>query len=318
MSYPLEPGKLQVAVTSLPFFRRIHIQSYENAADLKQCLLASSAAFPFARLVHLRGELCVDGGFTDFQPLIDKHSVTISPFYFSNTDIKPTRYVPLWWALLPPNDNDTIDWLYKLGYDDAQAWIMKRQAGDLDKSADSLSEKIRRSHPFDTPRKVSMHRFLGFNVGIKVPKYVSYFLDFSLWVALMFVWKPIAITILFAELAAVTVLYFLLAVLQELYNTAPVIIFAAMIALFTYGPYCTGWLLVVVVSSLVLKLLLLGPCASTWAYLYAMGECLGSLSSGSLLMRLLPSLHVQTKLDDIEHNNLWNSSFVYRVVRHFI
>jgi hypothetical protein len=314
----LPPGKFQCAITSLPGFKRIHTQSYESKADLKQCLLASSAAFPFAKLVHLRGEICVDGGFTDFQPLIDEHTITISPFYFSNTDIKPSRYVPLWWALLPPSDNDTIDWVYKLGYDDAMKWILDRQEGNLDTSHDSMSEKIKRSHPFDTPRKVSMHRFLGFNVGIKVPKYVSYSLDFSLWVMLMFVWKPIAIALLYIELAFFSALYFTLAVGQELYNTSPVIIFMAMVSMFIYGPHCTVLMFSLIAGLLLFKIMFIGPCATTWGYIDSMAECLGRISSFKLLMRFLPSVQVHTSLDDHEHKNLWKSSTVYRFVRHFI
>lgn len=314
----LPPGKFQVAVTSLPSFKRIHTQSYESKSDLKQCLLASSAAFPFAKLVHLRGEICVDGGFTDFQPLIDEHTITISPFYFSNTDIKPSRYVPLWWALLPPNDNDTIDWVYKLGYDDAMKWILNRQEGNIDTSHDSISEKIKRSHPFDTPRKVSMHRFLGFNVGIKVPKYVSYCLDFGLWVMLMFVWKPIAIALLYTELAFFSALYFTLAVMQELYNTSPIIIFMAMVAMFIYGPHCMGLLFSLIVGLLLFKIVWIGPCATSWGYIDAMAECLGRIGSFSLLLRFLPSAQVHSSLDDHEHKNLWKSSRVYRFVRHFI
>lgn len=316
--YKLPPGKLQVAVTSLPHFKRIHTQSYTSQADLKQCLLASSAAFPFAQLVHLRNELCIDGGFTDFQPLVDENTVTISPFYFSNTDIKPSRYVPLWWALLPPNDNETIDWVYKLGYDDAQSWISNRRAGSQDVSHITIREKRKRSHPFDTPRKVSMHRFLGFNVDIAVPKYVSYFLDFSLWVALMFVWKPIAICLCYAELAIFASLYFCLAALQEVYNTSPAIICMAMVTLFLYGANCVTLFLMFALALLLVKLILIGPCATTWGYVDAMGECLGRLSSFSLLKRFIPSRNVHMSLEEHEHKKIWNASFMYRVVRHFI
>jgi hypothetical protein len=40
-------------------------------------------------------------------------------------DIKPSRYVPIWWLVLPPSDADTIDWIYDLGYCDALSFFAK-------------------------------------------------------------------------------------------------------------------------------------------------------------------------------------------------
>jgi hypothetical protein len=46
------------------------------------------------------------------QPVIEGYrNITVSPLYFSQADIKPSRYVPAWWALLPPSDPKTVDWV---------------------------------------------------------------------------------------------------------------------------------------------------------------------------------------------------------------
>lgn len=106
-------GGLQIAVTALPSLKRSIVSSFSSAEDLKECLLASSAALPFAPPVLRDGKWMVDGSFIEVQPTINADTVTISPFYFSNTDIKPSRYVPLWWALFPPRCDKTIDWMYR-------------------------------------------------------------------------------------------------------------------------------------------------------------------------------------------------------------
>ena len=52
--------------------------------------------------------------------------MTISPFYASSATIRPSRYVPLTWTVLAPNDPCAIDWLYDLGYRDALFWMAKK------------------------------------------------------------------------------------------------------------------------------------------------------------------------------------------------
>jgi hypothetical protein len=75
-------GRLQIAITQLPSLARERATKYTSAQDLKDSLLASCAAFPLAHLRFRRGMWCVDGGFTDFQPIMDDETITVSPFYF--------------------------------------------------------------------------------------------------------------------------------------------------------------------------------------------------------------------------------------------
>ena len=54
----------------------------------------------------------------------DDASVTICPFYSSRAHIKPSEYVPIWWAFLPPDPSEL--WrVYQLGQKDARAWVIK-------------------------------------------------------------------------------------------------------------------------------------------------------------------------------------------------
>ena len=134
----LEPGQLHVAITRLPFFQAERQTSFESHADLKTALLASAGCFPFAPLVWRKGYWCIDGGLSDFQPVINEKTITVSPFYFADADIKPSRYVPLWWSFFPPKDEDTIEWLYLLGQEDAMTFF---------KSVDETVEQLSATPP---------------------------------------------------------------------------------------------------------------------------------------------------------------------------
>ncbi len=121
-------NNIHLATTRLfPYPQGARTTTYTDAADLKSALLASCAAFPAAQMVWRDGSYHIDGGLTDFQPVIDENTITVSPFYFSDCDIKPSRYVPIWWAFLPPNANETCDWLYGLGFEDGMRYIERRQ-----------------------------------------------------------------------------------------------------------------------------------------------------------------------------------------------
>ena len=49
-------------------------------------------------------------------------AITVCPFYVSRADIKPSQYIPMWWALYPPEPSE-LDRVYHLGYKDALNWL---------------------------------------------------------------------------------------------------------------------------------------------------------------------------------------------------
>eukprot|EP00808_Paulinella_micropora_P011479 g42093.t1 len=119
-------GRLQVHITELPRVRGRRVQHFDSEASLHTALLASCTATPLAGLPFLRqGTLVMDGGVTDFQPMLGPNSITVNPFYFTKADIKPSRYVPVWWSVYPPG-RDNYMWLYRLGYCDALDWMDSR------------------------------------------------------------------------------------------------------------------------------------------------------------------------------------------------
>ena len=53
-------------------------------------------------------------------------AVSVSPFYMSRADIKPSRYIPPWWAAIPPEPEKLKD-VFELGYQDAVAWLQRNR-----------------------------------------------------------------------------------------------------------------------------------------------------------------------------------------------
>lgn len=308
-------GKLQIQYTKLPFFEGELAQDYHSKEDLENCLLSSAAAFPFAPLIHHRGQWNVDGGYTAFQPIEDETTITVSPLYFMNTDIKPSRYVPLWWALLPPNCPDTVDWLFDLGYNDGVNWIHERsEKHKIDKEDTAVKSRNRSDsfHPFDIPRQISMHRFLGFDVANLTHSSVSMLMDFFLYLLLLLVWKPLAITMIYMELFVKVIILVSASVLYELYDLFPMLFVG-------YALLAPQWSLLTWMCAFtaVIKLLLVGPASGS--HLGELWDCIRCIGSASLLRRYVPTSLYNLSTDPLrKHVHLNKNSLVYRVVRHFL
>jgi hypothetical protein len=117
--------QLTVVYTSLSGLASRRVTTFDSQQHLTDCLMASCCATPIAGMpFKLEGEWVMDGGIFDFQPVHDDRTVTVSPFYCVGADIKPSVYVPMWWAMLPPGVRD-VEWLFDLGYEDGLKWIVK-------------------------------------------------------------------------------------------------------------------------------------------------------------------------------------------------
>lgn len=146
-------GQLNVAVTRLPYFERVTAKKFASKDELIDYLLASSAAFPFAPLKKIGDSWYIDGGLSDFQPIENEETVTVSPFYFDECDIKPSRYVPLWWTFAPPYSKRNIDWLYNLGIKDCVTYLESRGL-PLNDEVRALVQRNAVDHPYNVKRRV--------------------------------------------------------------------------------------------------------------------------------------------------------------------
>lgn len=393
----LEDGQLHVAITRLPFFHAERQTSFSSEKDLKTALLASAGCFPFAPLVWRKDHWCIDGGLSDFQPVIDENTITVSPFYFSSADIRPSRYVPLWWSFFPPKDEDTIEWLYHLGQEDAISFfaavddtveqlaaVTPRAGGDRRDEEGELSddtpffplspnpsgdgsmlsppsedgssynssdtaattssstlsapltpgrriireEELKRraeiqrkraarlaedsGHAYDIRRRVSVHRFLGYNtVGNVGVKWLVYAADLLLLIFLVAFWKPLALLAVYTELICRIAGHLFYAVAREMLQLLPMI----SLAMAFCDPHLTlayGLILLLLIQ----KLYVVGPVVALPASqgdLWQTARCLMSLS----LMRRFVSGGLSRE-DLRQHDLLMEHSVVYRVIRHII
>jgi hypothetical protein len=308
----ITPGILNVAVTRLPFLTAEVVSSFESADDLKQCLLASSAAFPFARLVHRKGCWLIDGGLSNFQPVIDDDTLTVSPFYFSDADIKPSRYVPLWWSFFPPNSSNTVDWLYSLGWEDAMAYFDSRgipteyHSPGLIRNTNSLSAPMKAAHPYDIPRQITMRRLLGYDYTSITANIVMFILDFLLLLCFLLIFKPLALLLIYLELYVSVVVYALVAIIGEVLEAAVVRLLATMANLTHIG--VIGRFM----DSSSTKL----SNAISSSYYTKLWECITCITSLSLFLRFVSLRPSNATLR--KHKHLDKLSVFYRVFRHII
>ncbi|KAE8988366.1 hypothetical protein PR003_g22846 [Phytophthora rubi] len=181
--------QLTVVYTSLSALKSRRATSFESAEHLTETLLASCCAPPIAGLpFKLNGEWVMDGGMFDFQPVYDDKTVTISPFYCVDADIKPSVYVPMWWALIPPGVRD-VECLFDLGYEDGLKWVAEKGlAGDRKVVVPTKSTE------YAGGWNTTVGRVVGYR-GCE-----SHFLD-ALFVGLFVcLWRPMAFLCLYLEL----------------------------------------------------------------------------------------------------------------------
>ncbi|CAH0476377.1 unnamed protein product [Peronospora belbahrii] len=179
-----------VVYTSLSSLQSRRVTMFESADHLTETLLASCCAPPIAGLpFKLNGEWVMDGGMLDFQPVFDEKTVTISPFYCVNADIKPSVYVPMWWALFPPGVRD-VEWLFDLGYEDGLKWIVKRKLTGGLKNVVIPEKSIKCAGGWNT----TVGRVVGYR------SCESHLLD-ALFIGLFVcLWRPMAFICLYLEL----------------------------------------------------------------------------------------------------------------------
>lgn len=139
-------GKLEISITRLfPWYKNLRVNHFPSYDFLVQSLLCSACITPLAGLpMWLEGHgLCFDGGVSDLQLLKGlarngtfcklhcrktnpKNLVVVCPFYSSRADIRPSKYVPLWWAFYPPQPYKLKE-LFELGHKDAHMWADKQE-----------------------------------------------------------------------------------------------------------------------------------------------------------------------------------------------
>ena len=132
--------RVEVSFSSMPSFANRRVNIFRDNSHLRQAILASCCMAPLAGMpFRLDGELVYDGAISDwlqnqsFLTCPEGHAATaaaavrVTPFWFSRADIRPSQYIPLWWALYPPRRQD-FEWVFELGYRDGSDWVRRHAA----------------------------------------------------------------------------------------------------------------------------------------------------------------------------------------------
>ena len=140
-------NRLEVSITKMTMkgFKNLRLKAFGTFDFFLRALLCSSNIVPLTGLpMWLRGHgLCVDGALTDIQYVSGfkrtgtfsklhcrrKHGrklIVVSPFYSSRADIKPSKFVPVWWCFFPP-EQYKMKILFEMAQKDAKNWVKKQK-----------------------------------------------------------------------------------------------------------------------------------------------------------------------------------------------
>ncbi|KHN74143.1 Uncharacterized protein C05D11.7 [Toxocara canis] len=84
-------GRLRISLTRMSDMKNVVVSQFDSKADLIQAIICSCFIPVYGGLQYpqFHGETYIDGGVTDNQPVVDKHTITVSPFSGAN-DICPS------------------------------------------------------------------------------------------------------------------------------------------------------------------------------------------------------------------------------------
>lgn len=300
-------GSLTIVYSSLTARKSRRATKFISENHLEKCLIASCTAAPIVGMpFKLDGEYVMDGAVFDFQPIIDKETIRISPFYCTDADIRPSQYVPIWWAVYPPSQDD-VRWLFDLGYEDGLAWISR--SGVCKQRLPTRS-----ALPY-YGKKSSVRRVLGYQMGgnrLAEMLLLGFFIS---------VWKPVTFFLLYIELYLQSYITGCRAILHKTAEKRRVTALIVLVAL------CVSFggkfpISIAAFGAFVLALSLVVSCVYNGATQVGSEDwkkcqaCLRNIASLSLFLRAIPILgsSVQVK----RHLFLLEHSFVYRVAHHWV
>ncbi|KAJ1490206.1 acyl transferase/acyl hydrolase/lysophospholipase [Baffinella frigidus] len=120
-------GRVEISITTVRGLRNRRVREFRDRDHLRTAVLASCCMAPLCGIMPMRldGELMYDGGISDWvrnglfrgpsgHGISHGRAISINPFWFSRADIRPSQYVPFWWALYPPRVED-FEWVFELG-----------------------------------------------------------------------------------------------------------------------------------------------------------------------------------------------------------
>ena len=161
-------GRFEISITRIfPWYKNLRVNQFPSYEFLVRALLCSACLVPLAGLpMWLPGYgLCFDGGVSDFQlfkglarngtfcklhcrKTNPRDIVVVCPFYSSRADIRPSKFVPIWWAFFPPEPYKLKE-LFELGQRDAHAWADKQEEKTPEGSPRSAQAEAMNAYAMD-------------------------------------------------------------------------------------------------------------------------------------------------------------------------
>ncbi|KAJ0405052.1 hypothetical protein P43SY_001196 [Pythium insidiosum] len=240
-------------------------------------------------------------------------ALRLSPFYCTSADIKPSRYVPMWWALYPPTVRD-VEWLFDLGYEDGLAWVAKTGKA---KHAIVVPTK---GASYDGAWTTTVGRVIGYR-GVE-----SRVLDVLFVCLFVCLWKPLAFILLYLELYLHVAIAggkaaIFAAAAKFMFSVATISVIATALAthslqdtiLFVLGLVGVGAFLGVLVLLCGGSHAAASVASRDWQKCRA---CLRNITSLSLFLRSIPI--VGSTIEIKRHEYLLEHSLVYRLTLHFV
>lgn len=120
------------------------------------------------------------------------------------------------------------------------AYFQKEGLLETDRSRPHIKTLNTSPHPYDVPRRISLHRFLGYDIGNITHEYVLFIMDFILLILLLTVWRPAALLLIYIELWGQIFMKCAATIVVEVYEITPLILFSSII--FYPNIVYTGWI----------------------------------------------------------------------------
>lgn len=156
-----------------------------------------------------------------------------------------------------------------------------------------------------------MHRFLGYDLANLTNNHIAFIMDLFLLLLLVLVWKPLALTLIYAELFCRIVVLALVTLIATVWDLFPPFLIQKLVKQ-AYVLVIPDFVGLAFLRKHAMKTAKRRRCKM----LHELWECVTCVSSLSLLLRFISGRPSVVELR--KHNRLAKYSILYRLFRHII
>ena len=140
-SFARSTGRIGVSITQQRPLKNQVVQSFTSTSDLQNALVASCfLPFPRQLSVNFRATPSMDGGFSNNQPILDDHTLKVSPFWFDmRAHLRPSPGIAASRALRVPTESQCWS-LFNRGLEDFRQWMNRSPLSGIQPKAMVVSQ----------------------------------------------------------------------------------------------------------------------------------------------------------------------------------